>query len=506
MNDASAATPGKVAGSERLRRFFKQLRRISPFEGDIKPARVPLLAPFSGRPTLPFPHPWNYREPITLLDTYFHGADSVQGSGRHNRYLDFPGFAPVLVSRDTGVIRAVTHNTGDKPGQYDRDTMPTDGIARATGKDTLLYANGWFWREQKKLAAPPFGKTTLFQPEQFEEFAATFRLTAIDRLNLLHTNLGDGPVQLPLEQEIKAVMMEMLTNNFFGCNLSYADISSRFVPAIDRVIAHIVRDTVLNKVGIPTRKLPAFTRGLARLQQDHRDFDLLTDMVLAQRAKATGLWRQFKSDVPDSALRSNIKVFLAGALEATTSFASWAIAHLARNQAAQERVYQEVKDVEDYSPDAVAQAKYLGWVMEETLRLTPSLYFLPRRATVDGWLETHDGRRLWMPQGTHILLDVWHANRHEDNWGTAMTGFPALDFVPERWERIGKSKDFMHFGFGNGPRVCPGKWLGMLEVTLVVGAFVKLFRFKEVQRELGVRAGVSTKPADGVLVEMERRK
>jgi cytochrome P450 len=149
-------------------------------------------------------------------------------------------------------------------------------------------------------------------------------------------------------------------------------------------------------------------------------------------------------------------------------------------------------------------------VLNETLRLTPSLYFLPRRATVDTRVETAGGSTLLIPGGTHILLDVWHANRHEDHWGVAVTGYPALDFVPERWEALearGRgSKDFLHFGFGHGPRVCPGKHLGQLEVALVVGAFVKLFRFKAVNADNQAKAGVSTKPLDGVLVELELRK
>ena len=40
----------------------------------------------------------------------------------------------------------------------------------------------------------------------------------------------------------------------------------------------------------------------------------------------------------------------------------------------------------------------------------------------------------------------------------------------------------LHFGFGHGPSVCPGKHLGQLEVGLVVGAFVKVFRFKTENR------------------------
>ena len=47
--------------------------------------------------------------------------------------------------------------------------------------------------------------------------------------------------------------------------------------------------------------------------------------------------------------------------------------------------------------------------------------------------------------------------------------------------------------------------MGWLEVALAVGAFVKLFRFRAVQAGYEAKAGVSTKPADGVLVELERR-
>lgn len=492
------------------RRLTRQLRGISPFAGgDIQPVRIPLFSPGSGRPTLPFPHPWNYQKPIQLLEAYFWNADADPGAGRHNRYLEVLGLDPVLVTRDPRIIRAITTETGDKPGQFDRDTLPTVGIARATGKDTLLYANGASWRTQKKLSAPPFGKTTLFQPEQFHEFADTFRHTVVKRLEVLHERLRNSSQStfvVQLEPEIKAIMLEMLTNNFFGCSISYDETWS-YVSAIERVIDHIVRDTVLNRLGIPLKYIPSFTRGIAQVKEDHRAFDRLTDLVLAQRKVGTGLWRQFKSDVPDDALRSNIKVFLAGALEATTSYASWAVSHLARNPAAQEKVFQEVREITDYTPETLAQATYFGQVLEETLRLTPALYFLPRRATADTLVATADGRELQIVEGTHILLDVWHANRHEDHWGIPVTGYPADVFVPERWDnpKLHGSKEALHFGFGHGPRVCPGKHLGQLEVGLAVGAFVKLFRFRAVHQEVQAKAGVSTKPADGVLIEIEQR-
>ena len=225
-------------------------------------------------------------KPITILEAYFWDADKLEGCARHNRYLNVPGFAPVLVTRDPGIIRAIATDTGDKPGQFDRDTMPSKGIARATGPDTLLYANGRRWRKQRKIAASPFGKTTLFQPEKFEAFAETFRGTVRSRLEVLRQYLADSggrSVDLQLEPEIKAVMLEMLANNFFGANISYADLTGRFVPALERLIERIVSDTVNNRLGIPWWRFPPISKGIAEAKQDFQTFEELTDLVLAPR-------------------------------------------------------------------------------------------------------------------------------------------------------------------------------------------------------------------------------
>ncbi|MGQ0814022.1 MAG: cytochrome P450 [Gemmatimonadota bacterium] len=479
----------------------------NPFAGDCLPTRVHLFA--FGRPSLPFPHPWNYREPIRILDTFFWGTERETGSGKHNRYLEVRGMPHVLVTREPAIIRAVLSATGDKPGQFDRDTAPTAGIARATGEDSLLYANGPLWRRQKQLAAPSFSRSNLFQPEKFHEFEQTFRKTVAQRLELLRARqqaAGQRVTRIELEPEIVAVMLEMLVNNFFGGNVSYEELRDRFVPALSHSIDHMIRDTVGRRLRAP---LDIVTGRKKAAERARADFETLTDIALAGRVRGLGLWAEFKSDASDDALRSNIRVFLAGALEATTSFASWALSHLSRAPEVQERVYDEVKSVDVYDPENLGQAVTLNRVLEETLRITPSLYFLPRWTTVDTWIETVDGRKLFIPEKTHVVLDVWHANRCEDFWGKALTGYPAETFAPDRWEvlaRQGRSaKDILHFGFGYGPRVCPGKYLGLLEVGLVVGAFVKIFRFTAVNAETRAKAGVSTKPADAALVDLELR-
>ena len=48
----------------RLLRLLRQIKGVNPFDGDCLPTRVRLIG--FGRPSLPFPHLWNYREPIRL--------------------------------------------------------------------------------------------------------------------------------------------------------------------------------------------------------------------------------------------------------------------------------------------------------------------------------------------------------------------------------------------------------------------------------------------------------
>ncbi len=488
-------------------RFVQQVRGVNPFAGDCLPSRVSLFG--FGRPTLPFPHLWNYKDPIKIFETFYWGAEKETGSGKHNRYIYVAGLPPVLLTREPAVIRAVLGATGDKPGQFDRDTSPMEGIARATGADSLLYSNGLTWRRQKRLSAEPFSRSNLFQPQKFHGFEQTFRKTVATRLDALRSHQqasGNKVTRIKLESEIKVVMLEMLVNNFFGGNVSDNELRNRFVPAIEMLIDHMVSDTV---APVSLALVRMLTGRNAILKQKMADFEALTDIALSGRAEGRGLWKEFQSDATDAALRSNIRVFLAGAMEATTSFASWAISHLSHAPEFQEQIYEEVKEMSVYDPDNLASAVTLNRVLEETLRLTPALYFLPRRATVDTWIETTDQRKMFIPKGTQLRLDVWHANRCEEFWGKSVTGYPAEMFAPDRWEVLAKkgiaAKDMLHFGFGHGPRFCPGRFLGLLEVGLVVGAVVKMFKFTAVAESTQAKAGVSTKPADGVLVDLELR-
>ena len=80
----------------------------------------------------------------------------------------------------------------------------------------------------------------------------------------------------------------------------------------------MIRDTVAPKAQAIARKLSG---GEKTLQNYKADFEKLTDIALSGRPESLGLWNEFHSEAPDEALRSNIRVFLARTMEATTLFA-----------------------------------------------------------------------------------------------------------------------------------------------------------------------------------------
>src|SRR5271163_3469252 len=90
--------------------FLKQIRGVNPFDGDCLPTRVSLIG--FGRPTLPFPHLWNYKNPIKIFETFYWDAEKETGSGKHNRYIYVAGLPPVNPGTARQPVWAISANFG----------------------------------------------------------------------------------------------------------------------------------------------------------------------------------------------------------------------------------------------------------------------------------------------------------------------------------------------------------------------------------------------------------
>src|SRR5215208_3204769 len=130
----------------RLMRLPGQLLWQNPFPGTRRTHRLPVLK--TALVTLRY-----FRTPIRILDYVFADND---GADDDLKYLDVPGFPPILFVRDPELIRTITVETANQ-GAFDRDTLPTQGIARVVGGSNLLFAQGEVWKKHRAAAAKVFG-------------------------------------------------------------------------------------------------------------------------------------------------------------------------------------------------------------------------------------------------------------------------------------------------------------------------------------------------------------
>lgn len=108
---------------------------------------------------------------------------------------------------------------------------------------------------------------------------------------------------------------------------------------------------------------------------------------------------------------------------------------------------------------------------------------------------------VFVPQGTNINLVPAMMNLKPEIWGP-----DASAFDPDRWDRLQDEAGsaYAFATFHNGPRVCIGKALTMMEMKLVIAELVSRFRLEathESELELDTPS-FTLKPKDLVRVRL----
>ena len=115
---------------------------------------------------------------------------------------------------------------------------------------------------------------------------------------------------------------------------------------------------------------------------------------------------------------------------------------------------------------------YLQAVLQETLRLFPSLGMRERVALRDTLLSSSEAEDtpLLVRKGDVVMMSSYALQRRKDLWGADANFFRPERFVdkkPEPWTLI---------PFGAGPRACPGQRLGMAQAAYTVVKILRTFR------------------------------
>jgi len=178
-----------------------------------------------------------------------------------------------------------------------------------------------------------------------------------------------------------------------------------------------------------------------------------------------------KEPVPHQMILDECLTFLFGGLDTTSRLISWMTYFLGTYPTIQQKLYDEVQTVigqRDITAEDLPKLQYCKQLMNETLRLRPSIPGFDRWATEDCMLGGH-----FIPK--HTVLALYFINAHLDpkHWDKP------LEFNPDRWEK--ENPDRHHFAFlpfSAGERSCIGQKFGLQEAAVVICSIVQQYKIK----------------------------
>ncbi|KAF3078340.1 Protein kinase alk2 [Orbilia oligospora] len=181
-------------------------------------------------------------------------------------------------------------------------------------------------------------------------------------------------------------------------------------------------------------------------------------------------------------LRDALTNILLAGRDTTASLLSFVFYLLVRHPEVEQKLRAAIRqdfgdksDAEILTFHDLKNCKYLRWVIDETLRLYPSVPFNVRSAFEDTTLPLGggaDGKSpIFVPKGTVVEYSVYAMHRREDVWGA-----DANWFRPERWGEPRNKEGFGNFEFlpfNGGPRICLGQQFALTEASY---AIVRMFQ------------------------------
>ncbi|MEO6319662.1 MAG: cytochrome P450 [Polaromonas sp.] len=251
----------------------------------------------------------------------------------------------------------------------------------------------------------------------------------------------------------------------------------RFFPSpADRELAHSMAEVNAAVAGF-------IRQARARLQADpslrQHPGNLLEVMILAADEPGSG--------IDDSQVAGNVLTLLLAGEDTTANTLAWMIHLLWRHPEALRRASDEVRrlivDAAKPTFDQVNALAYVDACAHETMRLKPVAPLIQLETLHEMTIAD-----VQVPAGI-IVSCLMRRDSVSDNY------LPhAVAFEPERWLSDGEPQAAVHdakrisMPFGAGPRICPGRYLALLEMKMAMAALLGNFDIESVDTPDGKEA------------------
>ena len=348
-------------------------------------------------------------------------------------------------------------------------------------------ANGETWRRQRRMVM------TAFDPGHVKRFFPSLQRVA-QRLASRWALAADADRAIDVQADLMRYTVDTIAGLAFGAEVntlqSDEDVIQRHLnqifPAVfRRLFAPLplwrwmpskADRQLLRSVPAVNAAVDGFVaQARARLQADparrEHPANLLEAMLVAADEPDSG--------IDDQQVAGNVLTMLLAGEDTTANTLAWMIHLLWRHPASLARATQEVRRVcaDPLAPtlDELGQLDFVDACIHETMRLKPVAPLNTMQALRDTTLG--DVR---IPQGMLVMAVMRHDATHERHVPRAAA------FEPDRWlaegsaSQQGSSAKRISMPFGAGPRICPGRYLALLEMKVAMAVLLGRFEIRSV--------------------------
>ncbi|EPT02364.1 hypothetical protein FOMPIDRAFT_141460 [Fomitopsis schrenkii] len=438
--------------------------------------------------------------------------DSQEWVEQYGDTLRFGGIlnTDALLTIDTKALNHILNNTAS----YRRPSLARSGISDFMGKESLISVSN-----DDSLNVSP--QSPAFGPAQVREFTEIFLLKSIELARLWGLKCTEpGPVCVDVVDGLSKMTLDVIglagasetptslgfvhgkpneLNQAFDTvfrsgtgGASPFKLLKLFFPPLGCLPVSGTKEVrnayrTMRKIGErlidEKRETTSRVRGW---QEDHRQRDLLTLLIKANTDPS----------IPESERLTDEEIlareFLVAGHETTSNVTAWALYSLSIEQHVQMRLREECLTIPTDYPtmDDLNDLPYLDSVVRETLRLHPPLNSSMWEATktdiiplnkpyIDVYGRPHD--YVQVDKDCLVQIPILAVNRSKAIWGE-----DALEFRPERWDRVPQAAQKVPGTWSNmmtflgGPRACIGYRFSLTERVqhTLIFTLIRTFEFE----------------------------
>lgn len=405
-------------------------------------------------------------------------------TGRHPDIACYStnGWQVVLVNHPEGVRHVLKSNWHN----YTKNGTPDLMMLRPMLGSGLMTVDGDEWSHQRRYLQPAFHNEVIdgYVPEMAAQTEKVLDVWARETVD-------NGT--LDLAPRFSHLTLAIVAKTLFGLELTgQAEKFGRAVDTLNAIMSHF--DPWDSSAMVEFQQAQNVIGRVVKEIADTTTTDNASNLLSALRGASD---HEGKCPLASGQIRDQIFTFLMAGHETTAKALTWALYLLARHPQEQQRCREEALAVlGDHAPDPTRldALEYTWQVLQEAMRLYPSVWSMSRKALADDEVLGYH-----IPADSLVIVSPYTLHRRVDLWPDPER------FDPDRFtaDAVIARDSFSYIPFSQGSRTCIGRPFAISETKLVLAMLLRRFEVTlAVDGEIEPEALVTLRPRQGLPVRL----